>query len=652
MAVIVICIVVIVLVLVVLVLIVVKCKSKRKYPVSSGSNLSDGGTGGRQPKSTPVYEELPETVCIFGTEDEQRHPFLRQIGIECDQTNQRVDSFSYHGSDDRHSKSGGGSDVSGLSGVSGNIPGAHKMPTYTGRDTSVVSENYLTLPFWVSKHNSDGTIHSRQTQSTILPPGYQQPEHNFHSHSATDVNRNDNVHFPGNRYASQGNVNYNAAVSTKYVFQVGDPRYPALHYPPPVPLPYTEQPLPLPGGPSPLHSHTSNMSHASSASSIRKRSDSKDSRHSSSHSYTSQQPISDGTLLTVMNCLMHNEDCEIMDCPCKQIQQIQHHYRCLKASNGPQQKKSSPDHKQRKTATLVSSSSTESDSDIQDTNRRKACLRLKLNSDKHLHPHYHITTRSHKVRREGSTCKNVESHRRSRSMSDLTPISETRETPTLQAGGTIKAGTPIRTDRILGENMDDDSTHICPTKEDLLSQRAVTPLCQPNPPLLREISLSSDNIPVLCLNDCLLQLKTPSPRKHRSRSLADSKFTKNVSSKPVLKPVHENSNGTETDDSNTSSCSDSPTEVEATKSSLSDNDEGIECSHNSDLNQAFNLPVKRGESSGYESVEGEANSVITNSTYYSKSTTCDSQVSRRSCSPFETETTVSSDGIVTKTTEC
>ena len=36
---------------------------------------------------------------------------------------------------------------------------------------------------------------------------------------------------------------------------------------------------------------------------------------------SSQQQIDDNTLLAVMNCLMHNKDCEIADCPCRVIQE-------------------------------------------------------------------------------------------------------------------------------------------------------------------------------------------------------------------------------------------------------------------------------------------------------------------------------------------
>ena len=79
--------------------------------------------------SNRVYEELPESVFITAGEPNYyspQHPLSRQNGIEYDQSNpkassllfnQKPDNISYHGSDDRHSRSGGGSDMSGLSGV-------------------------------------------------------------------------------------------------------------------------------------------------------------------------------------------------------------------------------------------------------------------------------------------------------------------------------------------------------------------------------------------------------------------------------------------------------------------------------------------------------------------------------------------------------
>ena len=110
--------------------------------------LTDSGS--TLPENNRVYEELPESSIFFPS-----HSLLRQNAIEFDSTNPKADNFYYHGSDDYHSRSGGGSDLSGLSGVSGNVPGAHRMPTYN-HDNTVVSENYLIPPSasWNLKHYS------------------------------------------------------------------------------------------------------------------------------------------------------------------------------------------------------------------------------------------------------------------------------------------------------------------------------------------------------------------------------------------------------------------------------------------------------------------------------------------------------------------
>ena len=576
-----------------------------------------------------VYEELPESVFITaGTDPPPQCPFQRQNGIEYDLSNPKADNFSRHGSEDHYSRSGGGgSDLSGLSGVSGNIPGAHKMPTYS-HDTSVVSEaQLLPHPSFLDKRYSDSTVNTRHTQSTIVPP----TDHPYHHYrSATDVGYNGHAPAPG-RYASfQGNMNtYDGVV--KEIF-MREQRYPPQQYPP---QPYPEPPIPLPF--LNHQGYASNVSHASSV--VSKGS-------GSWHSSQPQQVISDMNLLTVMNCLMHNRDCEIVGCPCKQLQ---NRYQHLLAATVPlQQMKSperrrSPERKHRKPKTLPISSSTESDSDVPaPSSTRKAKLRLKLHDERKLHPHYHISTHSHHVGK--TACNVVDNRRRSRSLSDLTPITEIRETPTPMVGGAIKAGTPIHCTRNLGEH----DTFIRPTKEELLRHTAVTPLSKPIPPLLREMSLSENNIPVLCLNSCPLP---PSPMKSKGKL---GKLSQNNSS---MQPLREVSNSTETDDSNTSSRSDSPTENEvAAKSSHSDIDEGIELvpqtSHQSSLRQdSSSFHAVRGSTSGYESeISNTVNTVGVASCLDPRGRV--SPASRRSSSPFETATTVSSDGVVIETTEC
>lgn len=43
--------------------------------------------------------------------------------------------------------------------------------------------------------------------------------------------------------------------------------------------------------------------------------------------------VSDKNLLTVMNCLMHTEDCEILECPCRTLKERYEHL--FKASGDP-----------------------------------------------------------------------------------------------------------------------------------------------------------------------------------------------------------------------------------------------------------------------------------------------------------------------------
>ena len=291
---------------------------------------------------------------------------------------------------------------------------------------------------------------------------------------------------------------------------------------------------PITGFPGPSSTHSFG-SHTASASS------------SSIHSDSLQQHnITDSTLLHVMTCLMHNKDCEIYRCPCKKLQ---HHLSHLYASCTLEYK--SPESEARR-----HSSSMESDSDVPS---KKTGMHLKLNNK--LHPHYHLSSHSHKIAAVGT----LETHRRSKSMSDFNHICEV---PQDQVGGTIKPGTPIHTGKMLGEQSI-DNPYMGPTREELLQQSAVTPHFKPSPPLLREISLSSDNLPVLCLNSCPLQLNSPPHNRRRGRNIGgdSTRFTRHASSKPVLQPAHEVNNDTESEE--TSSRSDCPTEYDADNNEIS-----------------------------------------------------------------------------------
>jgi hypothetical protein len=520
----------------------------------------------------------------------------RQNGIEYDQSNPKADNFSHHGSEDHYSKSGGGcSDLSGLSGVSGNAPGAHRMPTYTySCDPSVVSEPYLAPWDKRCPECATNTGHARSAVVTSTS----NPDHANNPRSATEVGHTGHAQM---HTLSHGHINLQNGVDMREFFQNRPPQQHVDHLFPQCSAPYVPD-------------------HSSSALS--------GSWHSGLQSF-----ISDVNLLTVLNCLMHNKECEIQGCPCRQLQG---RYQHLLAGLVPLQQMKSPEHKHRRPNELPVSSTTESDSDVPAS--RKTKMRLKLTDERKLHPHYHISTHSHHV---GKAASNVDSHRRSRSLSDViyTPITELRETPTPVIGGAIKAGTPIHCGRILG--VGENATFSGPTKEELLQHTALTPRSISSPPLLMNVSLSENNIPVLCLNNCPLP---PSPMKKGNARLGD--LSRHNSNKSPLKPLQEVGNATETDDSNTSSRSDS---AEATKSSHSDdNDEVV--SHQNRINQSSCAVRQGGSTSGYESetytgVASSLDPVVYVRGHMSPS-------SRRSSSPFETETRVSSDGAVIKTTEC
>ena len=326
-----------------------------------------------------------------------------------------------------------------------------------------------------------------------------------------------------------------------------------------------------------------------------------------------QSPIFDAILLTVMNCLMHNSNCEIIDCPCRQIQG---RYRHLKASTVPLELKSPKSGSKRRV-----SSTTSSDSDTMTARRGK--MRLDLNQNR-LHPHYHISTRSH-VRR---TSKTVEPprHRRSRSLSDLTPITEApRETLTPQVGGAIKPGTPVLDSCgfIAGTPVSKEEL-LSPTKEELLSPAPLTPLSHPRPPLLKEISMSSDNLPVLCLNDCMLQLRTPSPLKSKPKRVLGSK--KHVR----LLPVREGTADFQDD------------------TYRSRSDSGSRCDSGYDSMELASHTISR----TMENHPHHRSRTLSDLTPITEAPRKSTPPHIRSCSPFETEVTVGSDGAIIRTTEC
>lgn len=153
---------------------------------------------------------------------------------------------------------------------------------------------------------------------------------------------------------------------------------------------------------------------------------------------------------------MHNRNCRIPNCPCSAIRNR---------------------YSQLFTQKEISDPSTQSDT----MTDRRMKLRLPLASDGYdaddeckSHPHFHLTkrTRPKRVHPKVTTRR-----RRSKSV-DLTPVIEAHETPirTPMVGGTLLAETPV--------------------------------ICNYTYTLADEISISADNLPTLCLNDCPF---TPTP---------------------------------------------------------------------------------------------------------------------------------------------
>ena len=208
--------------------------------------------------------------------------------------------------------------------------------------------------------------------------------------------------------------------------------------------------------------------------------------------------ISDEILRHVVGCLMHRQDCQIPRCPCRDVQQRYRELLIKDVSAAQEPPKPPP------------------------CDGKKPHFHLSLsqqNLGSNEHPHWHLHTKSH-IRR---TQRPPVLRQRSKSV-DLTPIIEMRETPVIEKRLTP---TPIDEKRVLrrasfGFQADCDSPD--------------GPEEDPNwrPPLLREISLSADNLPALCLNDCPL---TPSPlRENRTLVAAAMSPLREQRSRWVHKP--------------------------------------------------------------------------------------------------------------------
>ena len=411
--------------------------------------------------------------------------------------------------------------------------------------------------------------------------------------------------------------------------------------------------------------------------------------------------------MSVELALMHNKHCRIPGCCCRSVREL------IESQGFRPAVYDSPEMRSITSSSSGSGSgsvrqqhgfshqpsSTESDSDYGSGNdRRRRPPNLSLMSEEHnrnpnLHPHYHLTTKSY-LRRV--TSQVTTDHRRSKSLSDLTPLTEVPETPakTPAVGGSIVPNTPVYCCQgALGEDTSEQNTNDgC--------------ICTNQPMLLREISISADNIPALCLNDCPF---TPSPLKEGRHLLAKSpnkarrrgSFRRGSlrSAKPKLNPVQEKTDSIETDNSSTSSRSDTPAKSD---------DEGIDVSkhppqkreavpYRKTLTESTQKPSLLGtESSQHDgTADAEVREILqnastngpqktlsnhsplstqkkdgTNLSYLSSNgnamsnprmqrsnsplSVCSqtSGHSRRSASPYETEVIRKQNGVVTEITEC
>ena len=112
-----------------------------------------------------------------------------------------------------------------------------------------------------------------------------------------------------------------------------------------------------------------------------------------------------------------------------------------------------------------------------------------------IHAHYHMTSRSHIRSSDGR--KAIIQRRRSRSM-DLTPVAEQPEPCATTPSVVLSDGA---TGLLYGPTV--FSPAVAPSGEKLRVLSPATPSTSTiAPPVLLRISLSADNLPALCLNDC------------------------------------------------------------------------------------------------------------------------------------------------------
>ena len=236
--------------------------------------------------------------------------------------------------------------------------------------------------------------------------------------------------------------------------------------------------------PPPSHpSHSSHSSHSTSGSDPIRESPPEPPQQPAP---SEASPIIDSILLEAVGCLMHQENCRIPRCPCREVKKRFAHII-------PQTKLHIQQEAERVTEDVQSGR-------FDPTDRRQQ-MRLSLSSQNispDIHAHYHMTSRSH-IRQSGGGMNRLKFIQRHRSKSmDLTPV--------MEQPGESCATTPgvVVPDSARGHLCGPAfSPAITPAGETLRVLSPTTPSAGPlvSTVLLREISLSADNLPALCLND-------------------------------------------------------------------------------------------------------------------------------------------------------
>ena len=573
------------------------------------------------------------------------------------------------------SQNSNASGYSGLSGVSNQEPGHHQMPYYAGTDVSGGSANPQASITSVSggrlappSHHSNGNIrsnrssdcsvhsaHSRQGSNASYPvkltaealsqfqKGPQKASSYNHIPSTNQQTRSAHVtghHYPqlqansGHYHSDTGYMSYSNPQLTlpPEALKPNIVPSPALATVDATPNNQPDVPFPHRGSPptnAPFPNEDSNQP---------------------------PKKVTDETIEKVLDSLMHNRNCAIPNCICFSARQL---YKSKVASK-------------RKPASTVQyqSSSSSSDSDSALGKRSRLFLPLSSQDPPALHPHFHPSS---KTRVRSSVTRHKLTRKRSKSL-DLTPVPEVSPTKAPKVGGCLVAGTPVCGAPPTIEDAIAEEERLSPVKGTLgqnIFSAAPAHRYSPSMPdcldsnLDRLTSLSADNLPTLCLNDCPL-VNTPK-EEIKALSQAPVSHTSSAAGKPALSTINERNKEADTDGSNTSSRSDSPpnhTKVPpSNQSSKSSHPNRMVSSSTSSQENSLawnSLPrevVERESSQGYQSetLSSEA-SLSMSSLKPTPKRNCSragSDHSLRSASPaYETCVTVSDDGSTVQTTEC